>query len=271
MPGSSRTRARPDVQEWWLRGQLACAIISTYPHKGTYQVGDTVSESIEMYLVTAALERRDDKPVPLSVLAEKLCVSPVSVNEMCHRMTERGLVEYQPYKGIVLTSEGERVAQRVLVRRRIWATFLQQHLGLEQKEAQDIACQLEHIASDRLTEALATYLGQPLLRLRLTTLRLSMVGAGQWAKVLTLPAEEPLRNFLVSQGITRGTFVRVLAVGAEGTILLDLMHPNGDGNDAAAFHAPCSISAALAEAVEVILVERDTTINEHAAQTSDLL
>lgn len=215
-----------------------------------------MSETVEMYLVTAALERKDDKPVPLSVLAEKLCVSPVSANEMCHKMTERGLVEYQPYKGIVLTSEGEKVAQRVLNRRRIWATFLQQHLGIAQQEAQDIACQLEHITSDRLIEALATYLDQPLLQPRLTTLRLSMLGAGQWGKVLAIPTEEPFRSFFLSQEISSGTLVRVLAVGREGTILLDLVHSYEEGKNEADFRSPCSLSAALAEVVEVVLVEQ---------------
>jgi DtxR family Mn-dependent transcriptional regulator len=221
-----------------------------------------------MYLVTAVLERKDDKPVPLSVLAERLSVSPVSANEMCHKMTERGLVEYQPYKGIVLTDEGEVLAQRVLNRRRIWEDFLQHHLGIEPQEADEIACQLEHITSDRLIESLAAYLDRPhpSPQARENALPLTALAAGQCGQIITLPPDDTLKSFFTAQGVGRGSVVRVLAVGCEGTLLLDRMQPfppggsgrkpggkSGGKDEQPQPSPPFSLSAALAAVVQVVV------------------
>jgi MarR-like DNA-binding transcriptional regulator SgrR of sgrS sRNA len=59
-----------------------------------------ISDSMQMYLVTIARLREHQDPVPLSKLAEALSVSPVSVNEMCRKLQEQGLLVYQPYKGV---------------------------------------------------------------------------------------------------------------------------------------------------------------------------
>lgn len=227
-----------------------------------------MSETVEMYLVTAVLERKDDKPVPLSVLAERLSVSPVSANEMCHKMTERGLVEYQPYKGIVLTDEGEVLAQRVLNRRRVWEDFLLHHLGIEPQEADEIACQLEHITSDRLIEALAAYLDKPHTPPHTSgnSLPLTALAAGQCGEITTLPADDTLKSFFTAQGVVQGSLVRVLAVGREGTLLLDRMQKPtpakpgrkpggkpGGKEEQPQPSPPFSLSAGLAAAVQVVV------------------
>jgi len=46
-----------------------------------------------MYLVTLALLHGQEQPVPLSLLAQNLAVSPVSVNEMCRKLTERWIFQ----------------------------------------------------------------------------------------------------------------------------------------------------------------------------------
>lgn len=186
-----------------------------------------MSESMEMYLVMTVLERKGSKPVPLSLLAEKLSISTVSANEMCHKMTERGLVDYQPYKGITLTNQGEALAQRVLARRNIWASFLVNHLGIEPHEADEIACQLEHITSDKLIEALSAYMRRPLPSSDAHTLTptaqpLTRLTAGQSGRVVSTTSDEATSSFLKAQGIQAGTHITVLAVGSDGAMLLGL-------------------------------------------------
>jgi Mn-dependent DtxR family transcriptional regulator len=51
---------------------------------------------------------KDNQPVPLSKLAEELDISPVSVNEMCRKLQENGLINYQPYKGASLTPRDQK-------------------------------------------------------------------------------------------------------------------------------------------------------------------
>lgn len=193
------------------------------------------SESVEMYLVMTAMLRRGKQPVPLSRLAENLSISPVSTNEMCRKLVEKGLIEYQPYKGVTLTTEGNAVAQRVLRRRRLWETFLIEKLSIEQQEADAIACQLEHVSSDNLTERLALFLEQspqvaPHLfnqqnqnaPANLTMCPLSSLTAGQHGRIITIAADDVVRDFLRAQGLTPGVSVDVLAIGTDGSMLLEM-------------------------------------------------
>ena len=89
-------------------------------------ISPSLSESMEMYLVTIARLRVDSQPVPLSQLAEMLSISPVSVNEMCRKLQDQGFAVYQPYKGVSLTPEGEQRTFYILRRHRLWEVFLVQ-------------------------------------------------------------------------------------------------------------------------------------------------
>ncbi len=192
-----------------------------------------MSESVEMYLVMIALLRENNQPVPLSLLASKLAISSVSANEMCRKLEERGLVSYQPYKGVTLTDTGEAEAQLVLSRRRLWVIFLVQNLGIEPVEADEIACQLEHITSDKLVESLKQFLEHAPSTARSPTplhpppsaqaseaCPLATCTAGFHGRIVAINADDPIIDFLHAQGIHPDVEFEVLAVGAGGSILL---------------------------------------------------
>ena len=107
----------------------------------------STSESEEMYLITVARAAEDGEtgPIPIARVAKELHISVASANEMVRKLTARELLEYEPYRGVRLTDLGSRVAERVLRTRRLWATFLADHLGLTPVEADDQACLLEHV------------------------------------------------------------------------------------------------------------------------------
>ena len=88
------------------------------------------NESVEMYLKTASELTAGDSPVPISALADRLGVSAVSATEMVHRLCERGLLDHKPYKGVILTADGDRRAYRVIRRHRLWECFLADHRSL---------------------------------------------------------------------------------------------------------------------------------------------
>ena len=185
-----------------------------------------MSESVEMYLVmTALLRSAPDQPVPLSLLASKLGVSQVSANEMCHRLEERGLLSYQPYKGVTLTPDGEERAQRILSRRRLWVIFLVENLGIDPEEADTLACQLEHITSERLVAALKAFLERdPEARpsINRTPQPLTTCTAGMRGVVAAIDVEPAAAAFLAQQGVVPGADVEVLAVGIDGAVLLQV-------------------------------------------------
>ncbi|WP_343398758.1 metal-dependent transcriptional regulator [Promineifilum sp.] len=122
---------------------------------------DSFNESAEMYLKTVSELAEGGAPVPISALADRLGVSPVSATEMIHRLQGNGLVAHRPYKGILLTDDGHRRAADVIRSHRLWECFLVDHLGLPWNEVHDLACRLEHASDRQVTDALDGFLGCP--------------------------------------------------------------------------------------------------------------
>jgi DtxR family Mn-dependent transcriptional regulator len=196
---------------------------------------ETMTESIEMYLLRIALLRTEGQPVPIPVLAQELAVSPVSANEMCRRLVDKGLIEYEPYRGVTLTAKAETLARRILRNRRLWEVFLAEKLGIEPVEADEMACRFEHVTPDDLAERLAVFLGRPPFSPRnqpipyddQTILErpvrpLTALAAGETGQVISLKTDDPVKNFLRRQGLSPGVAVTMLAVAADGALLLDI-------------------------------------------------
>ncbi|HEY51873.1 MAG TPA: metal-dependent transcriptional regulator [Caldilineae bacterium] len=193
-----------------------------------------MTESTEMYLLRIALLSENGAPVPISQLAEELDISPVSTNQMCKKLKEKDLVDYQPYKGVTLTLQGEVIALRVLRKRRLWEVFMVEKLGADPEKAEEVACRFEHVTPDALAERLAEFLGNPtfspqrqpippgLGNARQHSLRpLSALATGKRGQVANIVAADALREFLRSQGVTPGATVKVVAIARNGSILIE--------------------------------------------------
>lgn len=191
-----------------------------------------MTEATEMYLLRIGLLSQQDDPVPVSALAAELEISPVSANQMCRKLEERGLVEYQPYKGVRLTDEGKLIARRILRKRRLWEVFMVDKLGATAQDAEEIACRFEHVTPDELSERLADYLGDPAFSPQRQpipprpgqegsepTQPLAALAAGAQATIVSIPSEEVYKQFLHSHGIRPGATIKVLAKAANGPLL----------------------------------------------------
>src|SRR2546429_7394263 len=66
-----------------------------------------------------------------SDIAAMLDVSPPSVSGMVKRLSETGLIEHVPYRGVQLTSQGRRAALPMIRPHRILQLYLTQHLGFD--------------------------------------------------------------------------------------------------------------------------------------------
>jgi DtxR family Mn-dependent transcriptional regulator len=120
------------------------------------------SEAIEDYAKAIySLARRGDGIASTNDLAERLGVTPGSVSAMIKKLDERGLVEHVPYRGVALTSEGERVALEVLRHHRLLELYLAEHLGVPWDRVHAEAELLEHVLSEDLEERIAAKLGNP--------------------------------------------------------------------------------------------------------------
>ena len=198
---------------------------------------DSTSEAEQMYLITIAMAGEDghEGPVPVPDLAKQLSVSRVSANEMVKKLAERGLVAYTPYKGADLTEAGAAIARRVLRRRRLWAVFLADHLGLTPTAADAVACEFEHVTPGEVAEQLANFLGDPSVGpqgkpipadegraeagVALHSLGESLVG--RRVEVVRIGGDPAAHSFLEAQGVAPGTKVTVLALSDDGGCLLE--------------------------------------------------
>lgn len=120
-----------------------------------------LSESVQDYL-KAIFELHQATPrVTTNALAARLGVSAASVTGMLRRLAELGLVEYEPYQGVVLTGSGRRAALEVIRHHRLIELYLTQALGYSWDEVHAEAERLEHAVSQSFAERIAQLLGDP--------------------------------------------------------------------------------------------------------------
>jgi DtxR family transcriptional regulator, Mn-dependent transcriptional regulator len=123
------------------------------------------SSTVENYLkaIYSGASRLSDpqRLLPMGQLAAALGVTPGTATTMVKTLAESGLVHYEPYAGVALTSAGEKLAALVLRRHRLIEVFLVRFMGYAWDEVHDEAEQLEHVVSDRLIERMDEMLGRP--------------------------------------------------------------------------------------------------------------
>src|SRR5256886_5753560 len=121
-----------------------------------------LTRSVEDYLKAIYHLSNQGGFAATSDIAAMLEVAPPSVSGMVKRLSETGLIEHVPYRGVQLTAQGRRAALKMIRRHRILELYLVQHLGYDWGGVHAEAEQLEHAVSDDLIERMASALGQPL-------------------------------------------------------------------------------------------------------------
>lgn len=99
--------------------------------------------------------------VSTNAIANLVETSAASVTDMIKKLAAKGLLLYEPYKGVRLSSQGAKIATELVRKHRLWETFLVTKLGFSWEDVHDIAEQLEHVQSDLLVDKLNKYLGFP--------------------------------------------------------------------------------------------------------------
>lgn len=99
--------------------------------------------------------------VSTNSIADEMATKPASVSDMLRRLSKKGVVHYQKYRGVSITDSGRKIALQVIRKHRLWEVFLVEKLGFNWDEVHDVAEQLEHIKSKLLTQRLDKFLGHP--------------------------------------------------------------------------------------------------------------
>lgn len=119
------------------------------------------SETEENYLKAIFHLSKEEEQVSTNSLAGYLGTSAASVTDMIKKLGEKKLVEYQPYRGVKMTSEGAKVALKIIRKHRLWEVFLVNKLNIPWDRIHDTAEQLEHVDSQELIDKLDEFLGFP--------------------------------------------------------------------------------------------------------------
>src|SRR5690554_1267207 len=123
---------------------------------------DHLTQSEENYIKSIYyLQTVLGKPVGTNDLANRMDTKASSVTDMVRRLSEKSLIIYEKYKGCELTASGEKAALKTIRKHRLWETFLVDKLNFGWEEVHEIAEQLEHIQSVKLTNRLDEFLDFP--------------------------------------------------------------------------------------------------------------
>ena len=102
-----------------------------------------------------------EEVVSTNSIAENLNTKASSVTEMLKKLSEKSLIVYKKYHGAQLTELGRKTALNIIRKHRLWEVFLVEKLNFKWDEVHDIAEQLEHIQSEKLTNQLDKFLDFP--------------------------------------------------------------------------------------------------------------
>jgi len=124
--------------------------------------GHFVNEAEEMYLqkLYEFWETDNEKSVRTKDLANSLKVKDASATGMIQKLSEKGLVSYEKYKGVKFTNSGLKIGRQIKRRHRLLECLLIDVMGFK-GDAHEAACRMEHAMDDELEFALSELLGDP--------------------------------------------------------------------------------------------------------------
>ncbi len=185
-----------------------------------------LTRSVEDYLKSIYHLTSQGGFATTSDIAAMLDVAPPSVSGMMKRLSETGLIEHVPYRGVQLTHQGRHAALQMIRRHRILELYLTQQLGYDWGDVHEEAERLEHAVSDKLISRMAGALGDPrydphgapiptaageIEETELVTLADAAVGATLLLRQVGGGDENPARlRYLAEQGLTPGTRLTVV-------------------------------------------------------------
>lgn len=109
-----------------------------------------LSSGLEDYIETIYISELEKVSLKGADLARKMGISRASVSEALGKLSDKGLVRYESYGQITLTDEGRKQAGIVYNKHNIIERFFVNVLGVNQSEASENACRIEHVISGEL-------------------------------------------------------------------------------------------------------------------------
>jgi len=186
------------------------------------------SESLENYLRVLYELRMNNDVARVKDIARAMRVRTASVVEAVKKLKERGLVEHERYGYIKLTQNGVLQAHKVYERHRTIFRFLTEVLSVDDQEAEELACGIEHHLTDYLVsrlEKLTNYFSQnpeqfesfkEFAAQEVKMMTLDRFSPGDSLRVVKVMGEPQVKKRLLNMGILPGTQIHIERVAPLG-------------------------------------------------------
>jgi len=114
-----------------------------------------------MYLETIYVLTEGGSLARTRDIAAEWKVSQPSATEMVQKLAAQGYLHYEPYKGASLTPEGMELGRAVIRKHRLLERFLVEIVKVPAAQAEDPACEMEHVIPAPLEAWICELLGHP--------------------------------------------------------------------------------------------------------------
>ena len=116
-----------------------------------------LSASMEDYLEAIYHIVSEKKAARAKDIAVRMAVNSASVTGALRLLADKGHINYAPYDVITLTPEGETLARDIVRRHEILKDFFTKILDVNEQEAEDNACKMEHAISPLIIDRLVRF------------------------------------------------------------------------------------------------------------------
>ena len=102
--------------------------------------------SLEDYLEAIYVQVKEKGVAKVTDISLALNVKKASVTSALNLLANKKLINYEPYSAVTMTTDGEKLAKKILEKHKVLDEFFGDILQLE--NASEIACAVEHLISD---------------------------------------------------------------------------------------------------------------------------
>ena len=121
----------------------------------------TVSPAMQRYAAEIYRLQQDNEQVSLSLLSSHVEASAQAISTMVKRLNKNGYLVHEPYRGVRLTSSGEKIAMPALRRHRLTEVFLVKVMKYDWASAHELSDVFERGVNDELEDRMDELAGHP--------------------------------------------------------------------------------------------------------------
>src|SRR3990172_6826408 len=121
----------------------------------------SASPAMRRYAAEIYRLQQDHEQVSLSLLSSHVESSAQAISTMVKRLNKNGYLVHEPYRGVRLTTDGEKIAMPALRRHRLTEVFLVKVMGYDWASAHELSDVFEKGINDELEDRVFELAGRP--------------------------------------------------------------------------------------------------------------